>query len=114
MKKLITILTASLAAIAVSFGNEPATSFNFSPSGHYDIGSSADSPAGIYINGLVYRHTRVALTAANLIAMYTSPVVLVPAQGAGKSIIVHKLIFTITRTSTAFTGGGAVIVQYDS
>lgn len=58
------------------------------------------------------QHVTVSLTAANIIAMYTTPVVLIAAQGAGKSIIVQKLAFTIARTSTAFTGGGAAIVQY--
>lgn len=60
------------------------------------------------------QHTTVALSAANIIAMYTTPVVLVPAPGAGKSIVVQRLAFTMTRTATAFTGGAAVIVQYDS
>lgn len=60
------------------------------------------------------QHVTVSLTAAQIIAMYTTPVALVAAQGAGKSIVVTKLVFTITRTSTAFTGGAAAIVQYDS
>ncbi len=58
------------------------------------------------------QHKTVSLTAANIIAMYTTPVVLIAAQGSGKSIVVQKVAFTITRTSTAFTGGGAVIIQY--
>lgn len=58
------------------------------------------------------QHKNVALTAANMIAMYTTPVVLIAAPGAGKSIVVQKVAFTIVRTSTAFTGGGAAIVQY--
>jgi len=57
------------------------------------------------------QHAAVAVTAAELIAMYTTPKVLVAAQGAGKSIIVTKATFTIVRTSTVFTGGGVVIVQ---
>ena len=58
------------------------------------------------------QHKTVTLTAANIIAMYTTPVALIAAPGAGKSIVVQKVAFTITRTSTAFTGGGAPIVQY--
>lgn len=58
------------------------------------------------------QHATISLTAANLIGMYAAPVQLLPAPAAGKSIMVTKLAFTITRTSTAFTGGGAVIVQY--
>lgn len=69
---------------------------------------------GLIATGSDYtiQHKTVALTAANLIAMYAAPVVILPAQGAGKSIIVTRLAFTITRTSTAFTGGGAAIFQY--
>lgn len=55
----------------------------------------------------------VALTAANLIAMYATPVVIVPAV-PGFNIIVDSVDFDITRTSTAFTGGGVVAVQYNS
>ena len=55
----------------------------------------------------------VALTAAQLIAMYTTPVVVVPAV-AGKKIYVDTVDFDIVRTATAFTGGGVVDVQIDS
>ena len=58
------------------------------------------------------QHKTVALTAANMIAMYTTPVALIAAPGAGKSIAVTKMAFNITRTATAFTGGGAAIIQY--
>lgn len=58
------------------------------------------------------QHFTKALTAANLIAMYAAPVVLIPAPGAGKSIVVTKVALTTTRTATAFTGGGVAIVQY--
>ncbi len=53
------------------------------------------------------------LTAANLIAMYTTPIAVVPAI-TGKSIYVQSVVFDIIRTATAFTGGGVVNVQYDS
>jgi hypothetical protein len=60
------------------------------------------------------KHIRKSITAAELIAMYTTPKLLLAAPGSGKSIAVVKLELRMTRTSTAFTGGGAVIVQYDS
>jgi hypothetical protein len=53
----------------------------------------------------------VSLSAANLIAMYATPVLLVPAV-SNKAIIVDSVEFVITRTATAFTGGGVVSVQY--
>ena len=55
----------------------------------------------------------VSLTAANLIAMYAAPVEVVAAV-PGKAIVVDSVDFVITRTSTAFTGGGVVAVQYDA
>lgn len=55
----------------------------------------------------------VSLTAAQIIAMYTTPVAIIPAI-TGKAIIIDSMEFDITRTSTAFTGGGVVAVQYDS
>lgn len=54
---------------------------------------------------------KVSLTAANLIAMYAAPVEIIPAV-QGKAIIVDSVDFVITRTSTAFTGGGVVALQY--
>lgn len=59
-------------------------------------------------------HKQISVTAAELIAMYTTPKLLVAAPGASKSIAIVKVIFKITRTATAFTGGGAAIIQYDS
>jgi len=55
----------------------------------------------------------VTLTAAQIIAMYTTPVLVVPAV-SNKAIIVESTELIITRTSTAFTGGGVVSVQYNS
>lgn len=56
---------------------------------------------------------QVSLTAAQIIAMYANPVAIVPAVD-GKAIIVDSVDFDITRTSTQFTSGGVVGVQYDS
>jgi hypothetical protein len=58
------------------------------------------------------QHVTVSLSAAQIIAMYTTPVQIIAAPAAGKSIAVVKAAFTIARTSTAFTGGGVVIFQY--
>jgi predicted RecA/RadA family phage recombinase len=54
----------------------------------------------------------VALAAADIIAMNGAPVSILAAPGAGKVIIVDSILFEMTRTSTAFTGGGALNFQY--
>jgi hypothetical protein len=55
---------------------------------------------------------RVALSAAQLIAMNGAPISLIPAPGAGRAIVVEEIIFKMIRTATAFTGGGAVEFRY--
>lgn len=67
------------------------------------------------LNGLVNNArlmVTVSLTAAQLIAMGTTPVSLIAAPGANKIIIVDEILFEMTRTGTAFTGGGAVEFRY--
>jgi len=53
-----------------------------------------------------------SLTAAQIIAMYTTPVAITPVPGSGKAVIVDSVVVEITRTSTVFTGGGVVQFQY--
>jgi hypothetical protein len=55
----------------------------------------------------------ITLSAAQIIAMYATPVVVLPAI-TGKGYVVDSMELDITRTASAFTGGGAVAVQYDS
>lgn len=55
----------------------------------------------------------VDLTAANIIAMYTTPVLVVPAV-SNKAIVVDSVEFIMRGTATQFTGGGVVAVQYNS
>lgn len=63
-------------------------------------------------NGAQKQTAVVALTAAQLIAMGTTPVSLIAAPGAGKCIIVDNITFKMTTTATGFTGGGAVEFRY--
>lgn len=55
----------------------------------------------------------ITLSAAQIIAMYTTPV-LVLAGVTGKAIYLDSLEFDLTGTATQFTGGGVVNAQYDS
>jgi hypothetical protein len=54
----------------------------------------------------------VPLTAANLIAMGTTPVLVLAAPAAGKAILINGIWFEMIRTATPFTGGGVINFQY--
>ena len=53
----------------------------------------------------------IPITAAQIIAMYTTPIELIAGE-TGKLIVVDDIVLKMTRTSTAFTGGGAVEFRY--
>lgn len=52
------------------------------------------------------------LTSANITGMFATPVAVLPAPGAGKALVINQIVFTMTTTSTAYTGGGAVSFVY--
>jgi hypothetical protein len=52
--------------------------------------------------------TSIAITSAQILALNTTPVQLIPAPGAGFAIALEALVLEMTRTSTQYTGGGAV------
>lgn len=66
------------------------------------------------VTSVVAAVARVALTAANLQAMYAAPVQIVAAPGANAYLIPDTISFEMTTTSTQFTGGGIVGFQYDT
>jgi hypothetical protein len=66
------------------------------------IGSDASDQVGFPLQ------VGISLTAAQINALNTSPVTLVPAPGAGLSLVLEGIVIEVNRTATAFTGGGAV------
>ena len=54
----------------------------------------------------------VPLTAANILGMYAAPVPIVASPGAGKCIVVDALALEVVPGTIAFSGGGAVSVNY--
>lgn len=60
-----------------------------------------------------YQKAEYDLSSADLKGMYAAPLLMVSSI-AGKSIIVDSVEFVMTRTATAYTGGGVINVQYDS
>lgn len=56
-------------------------------------------------------NSTILLTAAEVLAMFATPQLLVPAPGAGKALMVTNAQI-VTEPVTPFAGGGAAIVQY--
>lgn len=54
----------------------------------------------------------VTLTQANIQGMFAAPVAILPAPGAGKTIIVHKATLYNNFNTAAFANGGVAILQY--
>jgi hypothetical protein len=77
--------------------------------------SAVDNAGGLLLSGAILtsqRVTRVALTAAQLIAMYAAPVLILAAPASGAGLAVGQILFEMVTTSTPFTGGGIVVFQY--
>jgi hypothetical protein len=60
----------------------------------------------------VYGEATGTLTQANLIAMFTTPVNLLPAPGAGLFYYIEFMELFHKYSTAAYTGGGVVAVQY--
>ncbi|HWI50085.1 MAG TPA: hypothetical protein VNU45_17890 [Rummeliibacillus sp.] len=58
--------------------------------------------------------TSAAITAAQFNGMYAAPVLLIPAPGVNRLIVVDRMELIMTYGSTNFAAGGVVGAQYDS
>lgn len=56
--------------------------------------------------------TITTLSSAQILALSTVPVSLVPAPGAGLTIVVEKIVFNFAATSTQYANGGTVEFRY--
>lgn len=63
---------------------------------------------------VVEKTVEVALTAANLIAMYAAPVTVVAAPGTGYALNFKSAVLVYDSTATAFTSGGVITINYGS
>lgn len=57
-------------------------------------------------------YLRTPITSAQILAMFTTPVAVVPAPAAGTAIIVQQIAFEMIATATAYTSGGTVNFVY--
>jgi hypothetical protein len=91
-----------------------------SNTGVVTIANSAVTTAKINANAVTFakldtsvlQSATVALTAAQIKALYDTPVLLVAAPGAGKMIVIDSINWDITFVSAQYTADGAIAAQY--
>ncbi len=87
----------------------------FVPQGPTIPGSVAYASAAIgnmSIGKVVNEYKTGTLTLAELLALYTTPVEILPVLSAGYMYVVDKLTLEVLYGSAAFVGGGNVYLQY--
>lgn len=103
--------TQSVDAIELQTANKVITAAGGNPV----LWSVNQAGQGGYLGGIpgaAEQCVQVTLTAAQIIAMYTTPVSIVPAPAAGQAILVRQISFELNLTATAFASGGVVHFYY--
>lgn len=91
--------------------NAPSITVNNVP-GFIGDGSALTGITSSSLDPALLQKAVVTLTAANIIAMFTTPVSILPAPGTGKVIVVDAIFVQTKPGGTNFTGGGAVDLVY--
>jgi hypothetical protein len=94
----------------------PGAGFTFGIDGGAATGVSEIMPGSITTAAMSANLTQLQvfnLTTANILGMFATPVVLIPAPGAGKSIVVDYILFRMIATATSFASGGVVTIGYN-
>ncbi len=111
------------AAAAIDFSKLAALA-----SGNIIVGSAGTVPTSVAMSGdatiiasgavtiapAIYKRTAVSLTQANIIAMGVTPVQILPAASAGTYYRIISVEFLHTYSTAQYSGGGDVMLQYDS
>jgi len=100
------VTSAKIASDAVDENKIVSTSF-----GSYIAGGSGTS---IDVTTAVAKSVSVTLSAAQFLALYTTPIQIVAAGGANTLHVLQNVIYEINYGTVQYTGGGSVIIQYDS
>lgn len=73
-----------------------------------------DAVTSAKIDPTVLQYVAVPLSAANILAMYANPVVVLAAGGANTAHVVEHAVLMMTYNSTQYAAGGVIGLQYDS
>lgn len=114
--------------MATSTGTPPASAAGFAKNATVINTSAATGVSGSYTNlgttssstfsaptanaNLIRGFVQVALSSAQILALNSTPVELVPAQGAGMVISVNRITVKMITTATAYAAGGALEFRY--
>lgn len=80
-------------------------------------GTASYAAAGISklsLGSVVNEYKTGTLTLAQMLALYTTPVEILPALPTGYMYVVDKLVLEAVYGSAAFSGGGTVYLEYGS
>jgi hypothetical protein len=77
-------------------------------------GGGADTALSNLVENPVIMVATVSLSAANIAAMYATPVECIANPGVGKVIVVDQITMSYTRVSASYTGGGSTRLAYSS
>lgn len=91
-----------------------------SNTGVLTIGAGAVTGSKIAANAVDYANialdvaatTTITLSAAQIKALYDTPVLLVAAPGSGKLIIIDQIIWDVVFATAQYTAGGVIAAQY--
>lgn len=78
----------------------------------YEQLSVGELTLGPSLNESVLGNKVILLTAAQIKALFTTPIVLAPAPGAGRVVMVDEILAKIVFGTIAYTGGNALEFRY--
>lgn len=96
----------ALTSAHIFVGNGSGVATDVAMSGDVTIDNTGATTVGLVATG--------TLSQANIQAMNGTPVTLIAAPGAGKLIVVDDIEFLHTYSTTAYTNGGDVAIQYNT